>query len=203
MKRSQKKLLVGGVLAPLLVAAVVTASGPVEPRASATGDPVIAAAGDIACDPANANFHGGAGSSNACRQRYVSDTLVGSGVSAVLPLGDNQYECGSLSGFQQSYDPSWGRVKPITHPVVGNHEYLTSGGTGCDPSNAGAAGYFNYFGAAAGSPGEGDYSYDVGTWHIIALNSNCTDAGGCAPRAAPGDLVPDGFSPPPDGWPPA
>jgi Fibronectin type III domain/Calcineurin-like phosphoesterase len=187
-KHPKTRLLVG-LLASLLVGTVLAASGPVEPRASATGDPVVATAGDIACDPANANFHGGAGSSNACRQRYVSDLLVGSGLSAVLPLGDNQYECGSLSAFQQSYDPSWGRVKPITHPVVGNHEYLTSGGTGCDPSNAGAAGYFNYFGSAAGNPGQGYYSYDLGAWHIIALNSNCTDVGGCAPGTPQGNWL--------------
>src|SRR3954454_25331177 len=109
MKRPEKKLLVGGVLAPLLGAAVVAASGPVEPRALATGDPVIAAAGDIACDPAHANFHGGAGSSHACRQRYVSDPLVGAALSAALPLGDNQCTCAGLSGFQGSYDPSCGR----------------------------------------------------------------------------------------------
>jgi hypothetical protein len=77
-------------------------------------------------------------------------------------LGDNQYETGSLADFQSSYDPTWGRVKGITHPVPGNHEYLTSG----------AAGYFSYFGAAAGDPTKGYYSFDLGSWHIIALNSN-------------------------------
>ncbi len=188
--RSKTRLRAGGLLAPILIGAVLLLSGrAATPRALATGDPVIAAAGDIACDPANANFHGGAGSSNACRQRYVSDLLVGSGLTAALPLGDNQYECGSLPAFQQSYDPSWGRVKPITHPVVGNHEYLTSGGTGCDSSNAGAAGYFNYFGSAAGNRGQGYYSYDIGAWHIIALNSNCTDAGGCAPGTPQGNWL--------------
>ena len=177
--------------AGVAVVAVGAAAGAL-PRVSATssaaaaGDPVIAAAGDIACDPANGKFKGGAGTADACRERYVSDLLVGAGLAAVLPLGDNQYECGSLSAFQQSYDPSWGRVKPITHPAVGNHEYLTSGGTGCDSSNAGASGYFNYFGASAGNPGQGYYSYEIGTWHIIALNSNCTDVGGCAPTTPQG-----------------
>jgi chitodextrinase len=156
------------------------------PRVFATGDPVIAAAGDIACDPVNGNCRAGVGTSNACRQRFVSDLLVNAGLAAVLPLGDNQYECGSFSGFEQSYDPSWGRVKSITHPAVGNHEYLTSGGTGCDASNAGAAGYFSYFGAAAGAQGQGYYSYDIGTWHVIALNSNCGDAGGCSASSPQG-----------------
>lgn len=93
------------------------------------------------------------------------------GYSAVLAIGDTQYDSGLLSEFQSSYDPSWGRLKAITHPAVGNHEYLTSGATG----------YFSYFGSAAGDPTKGYYSYNVGAWHLIALNSNCAQiAGGCA-----------------------
>src|SRR6185503_16030974 len=91
----------------------------------ALADPVIAAAGDIACDPANSSFNSGNGSSGSCRQKYTSDLLVNAGLSAVLPLGDNQYYCGGYTAFQQSYGPSWGRVKSITRPVIGNHEYLT------------------------------------------------------------------------------
>jgi chitodextrinase len=117
---------------------------------------------------------------------YTSNILVGGGFSAVLDLGDNQYYCGGYQAFLQSYDPSWGRVKDITHPAVGNHEYLTSGGTDCNAANAGAAGYFKYFGAAAGQPGHGYYSFDMGTWHIIALNSNCGDAGGCSASSPQG-----------------
>jgi hypothetical protein len=150
---------------------------------AAASDPVIAAAGDIACDPLNNDFHSGQGTSNSCRQLYTSNQLVNAGLAAVLALGDVQYYCGSLAAFLQSYDLSWGRVKSITHPVVGNHEYLTSGGsntTGCDVTNSQAAGYFNYYGSAAGTPGQGWYSFDIGTWHLIALNSNCGDAGGCS-----------------------
>ena len=147
--------------------------------ASAASDPVIAAAGDIACDPSNANFKNGVGTSANCRQKYTSDLLVNGGFAAILDLGDNQYYCGGYQAFLQAYDPTWGRVKSITHPSVGNHEYLTSGGTGCDITNEGAAGYFQYFGSAAGAPGQGYYSFDVGTWHLIALNSNCSSAGGC------------------------
>jgi hypothetical protein len=148
--------------------------------ALAASDPVIAAAGDISCDPGSTSFNGGNGSSTACRQKYTSNLLVNAGLAAVLPLGDVQYYCGGYQAFLQSYDLSWGRVKDISRPVVGNHEYLTSGGTDCNPANQGAAGYFNYFGAAAGSPGQGYYSYDIGDWHLIALNSNCADAGGCS-----------------------
>ncbi len=144
-----------------------------------SSDPVIAVAGDIACDPSNSNFNGGNGSANSCREKYTSDLLVNAGLSAVLDLGDNQYYCGGYQAYLQSYDPSWGRVKSITHPSVGNHEYLTSGGTDCTAANAGAAGYFTYFGAAAGQPGQGYYSFDAGSWHLIALNSNCGSADGC------------------------
>jgi hypothetical protein len=92
---------------------------------------------------------------------------AGRALAAVLPLGDNQYEQGSLAQFQQYYEPSWGRVKAITRPVVGNHEYETPN----------AAGHFSYFGAAAGTAGQGWYSFDVGAWHLIALNSNCNYVG--------------------------
>lgn len=132
-------------------------------------DPVIAAAGDIACDPADANYNGGAGTEGACYMKVTSDLLLKINPAAVLTLGDNQYEVATLSEFQRSFDPTWGRLKSIIHPAVGNHEYKTPG----------ASGYFNYFGAAAGEPEKGYYSYDIGTWHIIALNSNCSDVGGC------------------------
>ena len=144
-----------------------------------SSDPVIAAAGDIACDPTDPNYKGGSGTSTGCRQQYTSDLLVNEGLAAVLDLGDNQYFCGGYSAFQQVYDPTWGRVKPITHPAVGNHEYLTSGGTGCTTDNEGATGYFQYFGSAAGPVGKGYYSFDMGSWHLIAVNSSCNGIGGC------------------------
>ncbi|MFL5842954.1 MAG: DNRLRE domain-containing protein [Thermoleophilaceae bacterium] len=141
---------------------------------------MIATAGDIACDAGNSNFNGGNGSSSSCRDKYTSNLIVNNpSIAAVLPLGDNQYYCGGYAAFQASYALSWGRVKSITYPSVGNHEYLTSNGTGCDTTNTGAAGYFKYFGAAAGDPKKGYYSYDIGSWHLIALNSQCGAAGGC------------------------
>ncbi len=157
--------------------------------AKATTDPVVAAAGDIACDPASSAFNGGNGTSSACRQIYTSNLLVNAGLSAVLDLGDNQYYCGGYQAFVESYALSWGRVFNITHPSVGNHEYLTSGGTGCTTANAGAAGYFQYFGSAAGSPGQGYYSYDIGTWHLIALNTQCSQVGGCGASSKQGQWL--------------
>ena len=180
------KSVAAAPVAGLGLAVILVATFGTGPAVSAPGDPVIAAAGDIACDPANSNFRGGAGTSSSCRQRYTSDLLVGAELATVLPLGDNQYQCGGHEAFLQSYDASWGRVKAITRPVVGNHEYLTTGGTGCDATNSGASGHFTYFGSAAGTLGQGYYSYDVGSWHLIALNSNCSDAGGCSATSPQG-----------------
>jgi hypothetical protein len=131
--------------------------------------PRVAAAGDIACDPVDPAFNGGEGRGLTCRQKATSDLLVGAGYAAVLVLGDVQYEDGTYSEYLASYDPSWGRVKSNTRPVPGNHEYRTGSATG----------YFRYFGEGAGDPDEGYYSFDVGDWHLIALNSQCAVVGGC------------------------
>jgi calcineurin-like phosphoesterase family protein len=164
-------------LAATLVALMVGTS-----TASAqSADPVIAGAGDIACDPTGASFNNGDGDALRCRQRYTSDLLVGQGLAAVLALGDTQYEDGTLDQFRASYDLSWGRVKSITRPAIGNHEYRLSPGTG----------YFDYFngvGSAtgpAGDRGRGYYSFDVNGWHLIALNSMCDQVpGGCGVGSA-------------------
>ena len=131
--------------------------------------PIIAAAGDIACAP------GDPVTPTTCRQLQTSNIFVGNpAITAVLPLGDEQYEDGLLSEFQGSYDPSWGRALGKTHPVPGNHEYA---------SGSNGVGYFAYFGARAGTPGRGWYSFHVGEWHLIALNSNCSHVGGCGPSS--------------------
>jgi hypothetical protein len=151
---------VGGICVVALLTGLATSE--------AKADPVVGAAGDIACAPSSSSFNGGLGTATKCRAKYTSDLLVGAGFSAVLPLGDEQYDTGKYSSFLGSYDKSWGRVKSITRPAAGNHEYLTSG----------ASGYFDYFngpGIFSGSAGDrnkGYYSFNVGTWHIIALNSS-------------------------------
>jgi hypothetical protein len=137
----------------------------------------IAAAGDIACDPASPAYNGGQGTESGCRQLYTSNLLETLGLSAILPLGDNQYPCGGLRSHEEVYDPTWGRFKTISHPIPGNHEYSTAG-TDCDPTGQ-AAGYYSYFGAAAGDPTRGYYSFDLGNWHLVALNSECLAIGGC------------------------
>jgi acid phosphatase type 7 len=87
----------------------------------------------------------------------------------VFTTGDNAYDSGTDTEFENCYEPTWGRHKARTYPTPGNHDYRT----------AGASGYFNYFGAAAGEPGAGYYSYDLGEWHVVALNSRCDEVGGC------------------------
>ena len=88
----------------------------------------------------------------------------------VATLGDNVYERGSGAEFATCFAPSWGVFKDRIRPAPGNHEYLTPG----------AQGYFDYFGAAAGTLGQGYYSYNLGAWHVIVLNSECWQVGGCA-----------------------
>jgi acid phosphatase type 7 len=131
-------------------------------------NPLIGAAGDIACDPAAATYRSGNGTTNSCHERLVSDMLLHIRPTAVLPLGDEQYDCGELSAFRSSYARTWGRLRAISHPVPGNHEY----GEECGGSSA--VGYFRYFRSIAGTFGQGWYSYDLGSWHLIALNSECS-----------------------------
>jgi acid phosphatase type 7 len=85
-----------------------------------------------------------------------------------MALGDLAYPDGAPEDFK-CYDKTWGRVKDRTRPAVGNHEFHSTG----------ASYYFQYFGAAAGDPKTGYYSYDLGTWHIVVLNSECEEIGGC------------------------
>ena len=86
----------------------------------------------------------------------------------VFTAGDNAYDSGTATEFANCYDPTWGRHKARTRPSPGNHDYNTSGATG----------YYNYFGANAGPSGQGYYSYDLGDWHLISLNSNVSMSAG-------------------------
>jgi calcineurin-like phosphoesterase family protein len=154
--------------------------------------PVVAAAGDIACDPASSAFHHLRGQPGACRMKYTSNLLVHArrrgNLAAVLTLGDNQYFCGGYQAFRRSYDRTWGRVKDVTHPTPGDHDYIIHSNpdaTDCS-DQADAAGYYRYFGDAALDPNTGKswYSFDVTTtdgtaWHIISLNAGCEFVGGC------------------------
>ncbi len=140
-------------MAPVL--AVLVASSIVGVLPVRAADPVIVGAGDI-------------GDCTTTRDSATANLLDGI-PGTVVTLGDNAYTSGTAAQFASCYEPTWGRHKARTRPAPGNHDYLT----------AGASGYFGYFGASAGDPAKGYYSYDLGTWHIVVLNSNCAAVGGC------------------------
>jgi hypothetical protein len=116
---------------------------------------VVAGSGDI-CDVTG----------NICKR--TSDLVSAIAPDAVFVLGDNAYDVGSLSQYNANYAPTWGNFKSITRPIPGNHEYATPG----------AAGYYDYFNGVgvqqglAGDRSKGYYSWDIGDWHFVALNSN-------------------------------
>jgi len=154
-----------------------------------SGDPEIIAVGDMACDPASPYFKNGSGDSRHCNQLKVAnaaatDTAIQS-VDRLVGLGDFQYDCGAPADYVASYTPSWGRFDSVVSPTVGNHEYFT--GPGCPDSNRTAAtSYFDYFGARASPSTRGEYSYALGSWLFISLNSECAKAGvgGCSATSA-------------------
>ncbi len=125
---------------------------------------MLVAAGDIACAP------GGVPVAGECQMEATAALVESLDADVVAPLGDLQYERGEAANFAGSYDKTWGRFRDRTHPAPGNHEY--AGGQ--------AQGYFGTFGAAAdGVDGRGWYSYDLGAWHVVVLNSVCSAVGGC------------------------
>jgi len=119
-------------------------------------DPVFVGAGDIAsCDDLSG--------------AYATAKLIEKIPGTVFAVGDLAYPQGTDEQFAKCYGPTWGRFKDRTRPAPGNHEYGTRG----------ASGYARYFGTAAGDPDKAYYSYDLGQWHILSLNSECAKVGGC------------------------
>ncbi|MEO7117571.1 MAG: hypothetical protein ABIZ34_01220, partial [Candidatus Limnocylindrales bacterium] len=122
---------------------------PGTPVAEPAGAHVVIAAGDIAtCDSDHDE---------------LTARVVEGVAGTVLPLGDNQYESGTPTEYRDCYGPTWGRFKERTRPVPGNHEYQTPD----------AAGYFGYFGPAVGTAAAPWYAYDLGSWRLYALDSDC------------------------------
>jgi acid phosphatase type 7 len=202
-RRSRRTLITVSVLAFVILVLVaisplrsyVTGAATTEPRSDETSY-VIAAAGDIVCsskmqhdaqkraERLQVNDTGvptDPKPPRTCAASATADLLRDLAPVAVLPLGDLQYECGEAAEFEHSYSATWGQFKSISRPAVGNHEY----GNECGHNDA--SGYFDYFGPAAGENGKGWYSYDIGGWHLIALNSQCRagrgaeSVGGCGP----------------------
>ena len=137
----------------VVLALVALGLAPVAARAA---DPVLVGAGDIA-------VCGGA-------QDEATAALLDGIDGTIMTLGDAAYLSGTLSEYVNCFGPTWGRHKARIRPAPSDHDYETPG----------AAGYYDYFGAAAGTRGLGYYSYDLGSWHVMVLNSNCSDVpGGC------------------------
>jgi hypothetical protein len=133
--------------------------------------PTIAAAGDIACDSGDPNFNGGAGTAAACRQRYVAQSIIQANPEAFLMLGDAQYAQWG-PGTTGTYATEFAPLASRTWAIQGNHDFDSGGGALSTGLTAG--GFFGYFGARAGPVAYQSYSFDIGTWHLVVLNSNCT-----------------------------
>jgi calcineurin-like phosphoesterase family protein len=120
------------------------------------GDIVLVGAGDIAsCDD--------------LKGAEATAKLIDGIPGTVFAAGDLAYPNGSDADFANCYEPTWGRFRERTRPAPGNHEYHQQG----------ASAYARYFGAAAGDPAKEYYSYELGAWHIVVLNSECAEVGGC------------------------
>jgi hypothetical protein len=168
MEGMGKTVLVVGAMAAALLLASMAALLTATPGGGKPRTVTLVGAGDIAgCN----NTRG--------RIKFKADSktarLVGKIPGTVFTLGDNAYPQGTREQFRDCYDPTWGKYKKRTRPSVGDHEYHTPG----------AKPYFNYFRWRAGRP-TGYYSYDRGAWHIVVLNSNCEEVGGCGKRSAQG-----------------
>ena len=164
--------------AAVLVASCAPPPGPpvVTTTTPQTAGLTVVAAGDIACDPNDRFFNGGLGDATHCQMNATAKAADALHPSAVLALGDLQYNAGTTAEFLAVYDHSWGQLKAITHPVPGNHEYVTPG----------AAGYLSYFGAAAAPAGTTWHSFNLGSWHVVALDSNCSKIAGCGASSPQG-----------------
>jgi hypothetical protein len=139
--------------------AVLIGQVPAAVATSSKPAPILLAAGDIAdCGTGGAR---------------LTARLIESSSGTVAAIGDTAYPNGSTADFANCYQPTWGRFKNRTRPALGNHEYV----------NAGASAYFAYFGRKAAPPG-GYYSYRLGSWHVVVVNSNCDQIGGCGPGSA-------------------
>jgi hypothetical protein len=129
---------------------------------SPAADAVLVGAGDIA----------DCGLDDDSATAALVDSIAGS----VFTAGDNAYPDGTVAQFRDCYGPTWGRFLARTRPAAGNHDWVTKD----------LAGYLGYFGAAAAPNGKSWYSYDLGAWHVVVLDSDCSSVGGCAADSAQG-----------------
>ena len=201
----------GGVTLAALTGTVLAAghgSSNDWPYASTGRSPVLAAVGDIACEP-NTDENtanpadlkcGGEGIGGFPAEYATAKQAKEMSPDAVAVLGDEQYQVGKLSDFEQSFEQTWGGLRMLERPAPGNHEYYAYTKHGDNEAAQNGAGYFAYFNGhdangdpypqgQAGDDNQGWYSYDLGDWHIISLNAECkSDAFGNSCDPATGVL---------------
>lgn len=151
------KKLIAVILTAVAIWCVDAVASSARPASQSEQPAVLLAAGDIA----NCKVLSG-----AQETAKIIESIPNATVAA---LGDLALSNGTAEEFANCYDKTWGAFKSRTRPAPGNHEFHSSGGTP----------YFDYFGAAAGDPTKGYYSYQLGAWHIISMNGECKDIGGC------------------------
>jgi hypothetical protein len=159
------------------------ASGAIASRAPGGSDGAASGSGlplpTFGPDPSGTVVLTGAGDIARCGSdgaRQTSDLLLAQ-QGAFFTAGDNAYEAGTASEFASCYDPTWGRVRGRTIlPVAGERDWATKG----------AAGYLAEFGPTAAPQGVTWYSTDIGAWHVIVLDSDCAQVGGCAATSPQG-----------------
>jgi hypothetical protein len=176
IRRSGERAGVGASVPPSLgagsgsngssVAPSAGSSGPAAPS-DPPGDPVLVGAGDIADCAAGGDE----------QTASLLDTIGGT----VFTAGDNAYPNGTAAQFTDCYGPTWGRHLARTKPAAGNHDWETKD----------LAGYYGYFGTVAHPAGTSWYSYDLGSWHVIVLDADCEQVGGCAADSKQGKWLAD------------
>ena len=152
-------------------------------RTESVSDPVVVAAGDVACDPLATSFEDGFGTATRCRQAHTAALVESLEPHRVLVLGDVQNDDARYWKYLRSYHPTWGRFKVISHPAPGKEQ-----------DRFGEGGYRRYWGARARPRGSLWYSFNFAGWHIVSLDSNCPgllkcDAGSAQERWLRADLA--------------
>ncbi len=140
-------------------------------RSCDTGPAVIrvVAAGNIACGLNDPNYNTGKGANGQCAQLATSNIAVALHPDYVIGLGNYQFEMPTAQAYTKVYGPSWGRLRTITYPAIGNQEYKVH-----------AANTFRTYFVGRVPADQSYWSYDLGSWHIVMLDSNCTTVmGGC------------------------
>ena len=162
--RTRGRLRAWGVPVAIVLVVALVSAWLLRPHPAATRSVVhVAAAGALSCSPNDPGFARGRGTATACGERRVSALVASWKPDAFLGLGDYQYEEARADDYATVFDASWGRVRSVTRPALGNQEFKVHD----------ANTFRSYYGARAPAD-PGWYAYDLGPWRAIVLNSNCS-----------------------------